>query len=687
MRIRQSHEHEELLGAQDTNPGHSSPALTYHAQPMPGKFATVPTKPLASSVDLALAYSPGVADACTAIAQNPDTVSQYTMRQHLVAVISNGSAVLGLGNIGPLAAKPVMEGKAVLFQHFSGLNAIDLEIDAQDPEKLIEIIAALAPSFGGINLEDIKAPECFRIESALKERLKIPVFHDDQHGTAITVAAGLINALELVGKTLQTSRCVVVGAGSGALACVGLLVELGMPKHHITLCDTKGVVHTLRQDLSPHKRMYAQETPYRSLVDVMAGADILLGLSGPGTVTSEMVMVMADRPIIFALANPIPEIWPQDVLSVRPDAYVGTGRSDLPNQVNNILCFPYMFRGAMDAGAVSIDLSMKKACVQALSQLAKKGFVDCSGVYHGEIHDFSPTYFIPKPFDARLGVDLPLAVAGAAIASGQAAPFDLDYYRKCLIQRAYADFFVFKTLLSQSPKAHSDIPTLCYIVETKDNRLPLAVHAAARLIQTHGLANVQFVGNHEVIRDQLAKDSVLAAAPVLPPIGPIQNLEARPGIAYVAIVSGVTHQEGCVQGGIYEGALHLYGPEKPSQWIIKMLQACGSVFSNAHHSMVGDHDGGVHVGLTPHGIVPHDSFDKSIPASRTTKQPHFGGLQANPRIETVWHLGPFPSLLGEPFFGPMVLGPQDIPCVSDSDKLRCVLEHSSWALLKQEVAM
>jgi hypothetical protein len=401
---------------------------------------------------------------------------------------------------------------------------------------------------------------------------------------------------------------------------------------------------------------------------------------------------MAKQPIIFALSNPVPEIWPQDVLSVRPDAYVGTGRSDLPNQVNNVLCFPYIFRGAMDAGAGCIDLAMKKACVQALSRLAKKGFVDCIGTYHFEIQEFSPTYFIPKPFDLRLGIDLPLAVAEAAVASGQARPFNLEYYRKCLIQRAYCDFFVFKTLLSQTPKPDSQLPILCYIIETQDNRLPHAVHAAARLMQTHGLANVQFVGNHEVIRDQLAKDSVLSAAPVMPHMAPVQNRGASfQSTAYVRIVSGTTHQEGCVQGWIYQDTLHLYGPEKPADHMIKMLQACGCVFRDGYQPMVGDPEEAwqalacqePEMSHSDRTVVAQSSLGVFDGAEPPQGQPHFGGLKPKNTLPAVWHTGASPSFFGNPWFGPMVLGPQDVPSISDRDTLRCVLEHSSWALLMQ----
>ena len=307
------------------NPIQNSPcsltaALAYHAFPTPGKFSTLPSKPLAGSEDLSLAYSPGVAEACQRIEKDPDSAALYTMRQHLVAVISNGTAVLGLGNIGALASKPVMEGKAVLFQFFSGLNAIDLEINEEDPDKLIDTIVRLAPSFGAINLEDIKAPECFYIESELIKRLNIPVFHDDQHGTAITVSAAILNALELVGKSLETSQCVITGAGAGALACAQLLCELGLPLSNLIICDTKGVIHGKREDLSSYKRAYARDTHHRSLSDALNGADIFLGLSGPSSVTADMIAGMAESPIIFALANPIPEIWPHEVLAVRGDA-------------------------------------------------------------------------------------------------------------------------------------------------------------------------------------------------------------------------------------------------------------------------------------------------------------------------------------------------------------------------------
>ncbi len=395
-----------------------APALAYHRFPSPGKFSTVPSKPLADARDLALAYSPGVAEACLAIHENPAVADLYTIKRSLVAVISNGTAVLGLGDIGPLAAKPVMEGKAVLFQHFAKLNAIDLVINETDPDKLVDIIAALAPSFGGINLEDIKAPDCFVIEQRLKERLDIPVFHDDQHGTAITVAAALTNALMLVGKTIEQAKCVVSGAGASALACLQLLTEMGMKKEHIFVCDTKGLIHQGRSDLNAYKAQFAQKaTDQDQLHQVVQGADILLGLSRPGAFTPAMIAAMAPRPIVFALANPVPEIWPQQVYDVTPDALVGTGRSDVPNQVNNVLCFPYIFRGALDVGAGSITTKMKKACAQALANLARQPM-------HNDVNSeqdvFGPHYFLPKPFDPRLIVELPLAVAQAAIEEGLA---------------------------------------------------------------------------------------------------------------------------------------------------------------------------------------------------------------------------------------------------------------------------
>lgn len=480
--------------------------LQYHRLFPSGKFKTVPSKPMENAEHLALAYSPGVGDACMAIVDNPSAAQDLTMRSHLVAVISNGTAVLGFGNIGPLAAKPVMEGKAALFQKFAKLDAIDLEINEEDPQKLQDIIASLAPSIGGINLEDIKSPECFDLEKALIERLDIPVFHDDQHGTAITVAAAITNALSLVGKSLDTVRLVVLGAGAGAMACVSLLKTLGMKKDSIIVCDTKGVIYKGRPDLSVYKEEVACDTLLRSLQEALEGADIFLGLSGANLVSSSMIKAMAPSPLIFALANPVPEIWPHEVLSVRSDALVGTGRSDLPNQVNNVLCFPYIFRGALDSGCKKITTGMKIACVKALSSLAQKGFSDIKGAYSYENCEFTRSYFLPKPFDPRLLTDLPLAVAKAALEEGLTSDFCLETYKTTLQDLAYEDMPFLRTLLAQT----SSIPPLLFYEGISEVLLNLS-QALAR----YHLATPGFIGKEEQIRPLLSSYPLLCKAPIL----------------------------------------------------------------------------------------------------------------------------------------------------------------------------
>jgi malate dehydrogenase (oxaloacetate-decarboxylating)(NADP+) len=416
-------------------------ALDYHELPTPGKLAITPTKGLSNQRDLSLAYSPGVAAPCEAIAANPLDAFRYTARGNLVGVITNGTAVLGLGPIGPLAAKPVMEGKAVLFRKFAGIDVFDIEIDERDPEKLINIIAALEPTFGGINLEDIKAPECFVIERRLRERLRIPVFHDDQHGTAIIVAAALLNGLEIVGKDLTTIKLVVSGAGAAALACADLLVEIGLPREHIWLSDLAGVVYTGRAELmDAEKERFAQATPHRTLAQIIAGADVFLGLSAGGVLKPAMVKMMNARPLIFALANPTPEIMPEEVTAVRSDAVIATGRSDYPNQVNNVLCFPYIFRGALDVGATTITTPMKIAAVHAIAGLTRREQSDVVATAYGtENLAFGPEYLIPKPFDPRLLVSIAPQVARAAMDSGVATrPLaDLGEYAHKLEQFVY----------------------------------------------------------------------------------------------------------------------------------------------------------------------------------------------------------------------------------------------------------
>ena len=397
-------------------------ALEYHEFPSPGKISVTPTKQLSNQRDLALAYSPGVAAACDEIVADPVNVFKYTARGNLVAVITNGSAVLGLGNIGPLAAKPVMEGKAVLFKKFAGIDVFDIEVNEPDPDKLCDVIVALEPTFGGINLEDIKAPECFYVERKLRERMKIPVFHDDQHGTAIIVGAAILNGLKVVGKNIKQCKLVVSGAGAAALACLDLIVDLGFPIENIIVTDLAGVVYQGRIELmDPDKARFAQDTKARKLSDVIAGADIFLGLSAGGVLTQDMVKLMAGRPLILALANPTPEIMPEEVKAVRDDAIIATGRSDYPNQVNNVLCFPYIFRGALDCGATTINRDMEIAAVNAIAELAQAEQSDIvASAYNIKNLSFGPDYLIPMPFDPRLMTKIAPAIALAAEKSGVA---------------------------------------------------------------------------------------------------------------------------------------------------------------------------------------------------------------------------------------------------------------------------
>lgn len=396
-------------------------ALDFHEFPIPGKISVTPTKLLATQHDLALAYSPGVAEPCLEIEKDPSAARRYTARGNLVAVISNGTAVLGLGNIGALASKPVMEGKGVLFKKFAGIDVFDIEIDETNPEKLVEIISALEPTFGGINLEDIKAPECFYIEKKLRERMSIPVFHDDQHGTAIIVGAAAINGLEVVGKNITEARLVVNGAGASAIACTNLLRSLGFKKENITMCDSKGVIYQGRGDQQDEtKQFYAiEDNGWRTLADAVAGADVFLGCSKGGALTQEMVKTMAKDPLILALANPTPEITPDEAKAVRPDAIVCTGRSDYKNQVNNVLCFPFLFRGALDVGATTINEEMKMAAAYAIANLAKETVPFEVISTYGEL-SFGADYVIPTPFDPRLIVNVSIGVAKEAIRTGVA---------------------------------------------------------------------------------------------------------------------------------------------------------------------------------------------------------------------------------------------------------------------------
>ena len=392
-------------------------ALEYHRSPTRGKISVVPTKGLTNQRDLALAYSPGVAAACEAIVKDPAQASELTSRGNLVGVITNGTAVLGLGNIGPLASKPVMEGKGCLFKKFANIDVFDIELDQNDPDKLIEAVAALEPTLGGINLEDIKAPECFYIEQELRKRMKIPVFHDDQHGTAIISAAGLINGLKVVGKDIGAVKLVCSGAGAAAIACLDLMVSLGLKRENVYVCDSRGVIRVGRDtNMEANKARYAQQTDAATLAEVIEGADIFLGLSTAGVLKPEMVARMADQPLIFALSNPTPEIMPEEAKAVRPDAIIATGRSDYPNQVNNVLCFPFIFRGALDVGATTITEEMKLACVKAIAELAEAEQSHAvAAAYAGADLSFGPEYIIPKPFDPRLIVKIAPAVARAGI--------------------------------------------------------------------------------------------------------------------------------------------------------------------------------------------------------------------------------------------------------------------------------
>jgi malate dehydrogenase (oxaloacetate-decarboxylating)(NADP+) len=476
-------------------------ALEYHRLPRPGKLAVVATKPLANQRDLALAYSPGVAAACGAIVADPSEAATVTSRANLVAVVTNGTAVLGLGAIGPLAAKPVMEGKAVLFKTFAGIDVFDIEIDERDPAKLVDIIASLEPSFGGINLEDIKAPECFDVERRLRQRLKIPVFHDDQHGTAIIVAAAIRNGLRVVGKELGQVRLVTSGAGAAALACLDLLVSLGLPIENIVATDIAGVVYKGRTvEMDANKARYAADTPARTLAEAVAGADVFLGLSAPGVLKPEMVAAMAERPLILALANPVPEIMPDAARAARPDAVIATGRSDYPNQVNNVLCFPFIFRGALDVGATAINEAMKIACVEALAELAHAEDSDIvAAAYGGESLRFGPDYLIPRPFDPRLIVKIAPAVARAAMESGVATrPLDdLDAYRDRLSQ------FVFRSGLLMKPIFDAARRSPCRLVyaEGEDER----VLRTAQQVVDETLARPILVGRPAVVMQRIER--------------------------------------------------------------------------------------------------------------------------------------------------------------------------------------
>ena len=470
-------------------------ALEYHRFPSPGKLEISPTKPLANQRDLALAYSPGVAFACEAIVADPNAARLYTVRGNLVAVITNGTAVLGLGAIGPLAAKPVMEGKGVLFKKFAGIDVFDLELNERDPDKLVDIIAALEPTFGGINLEDIKAPECFYIERKLRERLKIPVFHDDQHGTAIIVGAAVRNGLKVVGKDISQVKLVASGAGAAALACLDMLVAMGMKMENIFVTDIAGVVYTGRvAEMDDNKARYAKDTKARTLADVIGGADILLGLSAAGVVKPAMVKAMAANPIILALANPTPEIMPEEVKAVRGDAIIATGRSDYPNQVNNVLCFPFIFRGALDVGATTINEAMKLAAVHAIADLANAEQSDIvAQAYGGESLSFGAEYLIPRPFDPRLITRIAPAVAQAAMDSGVATNPITDFaaYREKLNSFVYSSGLVMKPIFAAAKQA----PKRIVFCEGEDERVLRAV----QVVLEEGLAKPIVIGRPQVL--------------------------------------------------------------------------------------------------------------------------------------------------------------------------------------------
>ena len=479
-------------------------ALDYHRLPTRGKISVVPTKGLTNQRDLALAYSPGVAAACDAIVADPNQARELTSRGNLVAVVTNGTAVLGLGNIGPLASKPVMEGKACLFKKFANIDVFDIELAENDPDKLIDIIASLEPTLGGINLEDIKAPECFYIERKLRERMKIPVFHDDQHGTAIISSAGLINGLKVVGKDIDKVKLVCSGAGAAAIACLDLMVSVGLKRENVFVCDSKGVIYEGRDaKMEPTKARYAQNTAARTLGEVIEGADVFLGLSTAGVLKAEMVARMADRPLIFALANPNPEILPEDAKAVRPDCIIATGRSDYPNQVNNVLCFPFIFRGALDVGATTINEEMKLACVKAIAELARAEQSDIvASAYGGAELRFGPEYIIPKPFDPRLIVKVAPAVARAAMESGVAAtPIeDLVAYTASLSDFVYHSGIVMKPVFSAAKRIPLEAKRVVY-AEGEDERV---LHAV-RVVIDENLARPILIGRPSVIERRIQK--------------------------------------------------------------------------------------------------------------------------------------------------------------------------------------
>ncbi|AAK24590.1 NADP-dependent malic enzyme [Caulobacter vibrioides] len=523
-------------------------ALDYHRLPRPGKLAIEATKRMATQRDLALAYSPGVAAPCIAIAENPELARDYTARGNLVAVISNGTAVLGLGDIGPLASKPVMEGKAVLFKKFAGIDVFDIEVDAKDPDRFIEVVAALEPTFGGINLEDIKAPECFVIERKLRERMNIPVFHDDQHGTAIVCAAAVRNALLVQGKQLKDVKLVTSGAGAAALACVDLLVSMGLPVENVTLTDIKGVVHAGREpDMPDNMARYARQTDARTLPEVLPGADIFLGLSAPRVFKPEWLPLLAPNPLILAMANPEPEILPELVYESRPDAIMATGRSDYANQVNNVLCFPFIFRGALDVGASEINEAMKVAAVEAIAELARAEASEVvASAYGGAAPVFGSQYIIPKPFDPRLILQIAPAVAKAAMDSGVATrPIaDFDAYQAELELFVYRSGQLMRPVFERARKQ----PVKVAYAEAEDERVLRAVQT----VVDEGLAYPVLVGRREVITGKIEELGLRLAGKVeiidpqadkdlfAPLIADYQRLVGRRGVPPIAAERRVT---------------------------------------------------------------------------------------------------------------------------------------------------
>ncbi|KXF92292.1 NADP-dependent malic enzyme [Phaeobacter inhibens] len=477
-------------------------ALNYHEFPRPGKLEVRATKPMATGRDLSNAYSPGVAEACTEIAETPDDAFRYTAKGNLVAVISNGSAVLGLGDIGAQASKPVMEGKAVLFKKFAGIDCFDIEVNESDPRALAEIVAKLEPTFGAVNLEDIKAPDCFLVEELCKKKMSIPVFHDDQHGTAIVAAAATFNALKVACKNIEDIRIVALGAGAAGIACLKMLMVMGAQKHNITMLDSKGVVHSGRNDLNPQKREFAHETEMRTTDDAMAGADLFLGVSGPGLLTRDMVARMAESPIIFALANPVPEIMPEEARATVPNALIATGRSDYPNQVNNVLCFPFIFRGALDVSASEINDEMKLACVEAIASLAREtASAEVGLAYRGEKLVFGPDYLIPKPFDPRLLPTIATAVAKAAIESGVARKsLNLRDYQQKLQGEVFRSYSVMRQVFDAARASKRRI----VFAEGEDERV---LHAAQALSE-EGIDTPILIGRKEVVLSRLEREGL-----------------------------------------------------------------------------------------------------------------------------------------------------------------------------------